>query len=86
MHSPTRRMPITAVMHAQGYAAWRALRAWLTQRAADVRAARAAREARGLLGTMSDRELRDIGLARADIERVARLQADSGPRRPEGEA
>jgi uncharacterized protein YjiS (DUF1127 family) len=48
--------------------------------------ARAAREAQALLGAMSERELRDIGLSRADIERVARMEAARGPRRPEDEA
>ena len=38
---------------------------WLARR-------RAAREALGALSAMSDRDLRDIGIARSDIERVAR--------------
>lgn len=86
MHSPKRWLPITAVLQEQAQAAWRGLGEWLAQRAADIRAARAAREARGLLGAMSERELRDIGLSRADIERVARMEAARGPRRPEDEA
>ena len=86
MHSPIRGLPITAVMRDEARAAWRGLGEWLAQRAADIRAARAAREAQGLLGAMSERELRDIGLSRADIERVARMQASRGPRRPEDAA
>ena len=86
MDHPTRWLPVTAVLQEWAQAAWRDLADWLARRAADIRAARAAREAQGLLGAMSERELRDIGLSRTDIERVARMEAARGPRRPEDEA
>jgi uncharacterized protein YjiS (DUF1127 family) len=45
-----------------------ALGAWLERR-------RSARIAREQLSAMSERELRDIGMSRADIDRVASSQA-----------
>ncbi|HEY1460159.1 MAG TPA: DUF1127 domain-containing protein [Casimicrobiaceae bacterium] len=64
----------TAAQRARGAASW--LDAWLDRR-------RVARAALDDLGTMSDRELLDIGLTRVDVNRVAWGASDRDYLQPE---